>query len=213
MNMRFALGCLASAAVFCGCAKAEEAEAPAKVEENKAAENAPEKQENKMTVVIIETSKGNITVELNDEKAPISVANFLAYVDDGHYANTIFHRVMKDFMIQGGGFTEDMAQKPTKPAIKIESDNGLKNERGTLAMARTMVPNSATSQFFINHKDNAFLNFTAPTQQGYGYAVFGRVIDGMDVVDAIAEVATGNNGPHQNVPNETVFIKKISRKK
>ena len=213
MNMRFALGCLASAAVFCGYAQetAEEAKAPAKVEENKAAENTPpENKEKQMTVVIIETSKGNITVELNDEKAPITVANFLAYMDDGHYTDTIFHRVMKNFMIQGGGFTADMRQKATKAGIKLESRNGLKNERGTIAMARTNVPDSATSQFFINHVNNANLDF--PSFDGHGYAVFGRVIDGMDVVDAIAEVAVGNRGGHQNVPSEAVFIKKISRK-
>ncbi len=228
MNMRFVMGCLVSAAVFCGCTKSEaeenapaagetavktetKAEAPAKVE-NKSGEAAPETKEKQMTVVIIETSKGNITVELDAEKAPVSVKNFLEYVDEGFYTDTIFHRVIKGFMVQGGGFTEDMSQKKTKAPIKIESANGLKNERGTLAMARTNVPDSATSQFFINHKNNDFLNYTAPTMQGYGYAVFGRVTDGMDVVDAIAEVKTGQKGPHGDVPLETVVIKKISRK-
>jgi len=212
MNLRPILGCLASAAVFCGTAHADETEETKPVETKPAEPEIEKKEENKMTTVIIETSKGSITVELDGEKAPITVKNFLAYVDDGHYADTIFHRVIKGFMVQGGGFTEDMRQKATKPPIKIESANGLKNNRGTLAMARTGIPDSATSQFFINHKDNAFLNYTAPTQQGYGYAVFGRVTDGMDVVDAIAEVATANRGGHGDVPQEAVVIKKISRK-
>ncbi|MCL1888554.1 MAG: peptidylprolyl isomerase [Kiritimatiellaeota bacterium] len=165
-----------------------------------------------MTTIIIETSMGTITAELDAEKAPITVKNILEYVDEGFYTDTIFHRVIPNFMIQGGGFTEDMTQKKTKAPIKIESANGLKNARGTLAMARTNVPDSATSQFFINHKDNDFLNFTAPNPQGYGYAVFGRVTDGMDVVDAIAKVATGNRGMMGDVPREAVVIKKISRK-
>ena len=211
MNMRHILGCLASTAVFCGTARAETEEA--KPVETKPAEPEVEKKEEpKMTTVIIETSKGSITVELDAEKAPITVKNFLAYVDDGHYTDTVFHRVIKGFMIQGGGFTQDIDQKPTKPPIKIESANGLKNNRGTLAMARTMIPDSATSQFFINHKDNDFLNYKAPTQQGYGYAVFGRVTEGMDVVDAIAEVATGTRKGMGDVPVEAVVIKKISRK-
>ena len=164
-----------------------------------------------MTAITIETSKGTITAELDEAKAPATVANFLAYADAGHYNDTIFHRVIRGFMVQGGGFTRDMRQKPTGAPIKIESGNGLKNARGTLAMARTNVPDSATSQFFINHKDNAFLDFSAPTPQGYGYAVFGRVVDGMDVVDAIAEVATGDRNGHGDVPLEPVVIKKISR--
>jgi len=161
-------------------------------------------------VVVITTSKGVITAELDAEKAPVTVANFLSYVDDGFFTDTIFHRVIKGFMIQGGGFTAEMRQKPTKAPIKLESKNGLKNARGTLAMARTGDPNSATSQFFINHVDNKNLDFPQP--DGNGYAVFGKVIDGMDVVDAIADVATGNKGPHQNVPVEAVMIQKIERK-
>jgi peptidyl-prolyl cis-trans isomerase A (cyclophilin A) len=163
-------------------------------------------------VVVIETSLGNITAELYPDKAPASVSNFLAYADEKFYDGTIFHRVMKGFMIQGGGFTTQMKQKPNKAPIKNEADNGLTNERGTLAMARTMVVDSATSQFFINHGDhNDFLNFKSKTPQGYGYAVFGKVIDGLDVVDKIADVATGNVGPFQNVPLTPVEIKSIHR--
>ena len=158
----------------------------------------------------IETSKGTITLELDGEKAPATVANFVEYAKSGFYDGTIFHRVIDGFMIQGGGFTRDMNQKETRASIAIESMNGLKNLRGTIAMARTMDPNSATSQFFINLVDNAFLDFTAPTTRGYGYAVFGRVLDGMEVVDAIAKVRTGSVGPHENVPSEAVVIKKIT---
>jgi cyclophilin family peptidyl-prolyl cis-trans isomerase len=152
---------------------------------------------------------GSITVELDDEKAPITVKNFLDYAASGHYDGTIFHRVIDGFMIQGGGFTRAMDQKPTKAPIKNEASNGLTNKRGTIAMARTMVVDSATSQFFINLVDNDFLNFRAPTPQYYGYAVFGKVTDGMDVVDKIAKVKTGFAGPHQNVPEEPIVIKKV----
>ena len=158
----------------------------------------------------IETSKGTITLELDAEKAPATVANFAEYAKGGFYDGTIFHRVIDGFMIQGGGFTRDMNQKETREPIAIESMNGLRNLRGTIAMARTMDPNSATSQFFINLVDNAFLDFTAPTVRGYGYAVFGRVLDGMEVVDAIAKVRTGSVGPYENVPSEAVVIKKIT---
>jgi peptidyl-prolyl cis-trans isomerase A (cyclophilin A) len=209
--MKTLLACLASAAVACTTARAEEqtepaAETPAPepvAEEAKPAEPAPP------VIVVIETSMGTITAELDADKAPITVANFIAYMDAGHYSATIFHRVIKGFMIQGGGFDADMRQKNTRAPIKLESDNGLKNERGTLAMARTGIPDSATSQFFINHADNASLNHARGND---GYAVFGKVTDGMDVVDAIANVLTGNSGMHQNVPKEPVFIKKISRK-
>ena len=163
-----------------------------------------------MKKILMETSMGTITLELDDDKAPATVANFVDYVKNGHYDDTIFHRVIDGFMIQGGGFTEDMNQKPTDDPIRNEAMNGLKNRRGTLAMARTMVVDSATSQFFINLVDNDFLDFTAPTAQGFGYAVFGRVTDGMDVVDAIAKVKTGNCGPYQNVPCEAVVIRKVS---
>ena len=162
-----------------------------------------------MKKATIETSMGSITVELDDEKAPITVKNFLDYAASGHYDGTIFHRVIDGFMIQGGGFTRAMDQKPTKAPIKNEAANGLTNKRGTIAMARTMVVDSATSQFFINLVDNDFLNFRAPTPQYYGYAVFGKVTDGMDVVDKIAKVKTGFAGPHQNVPEEPVVIKKV----
>jgi peptidyl-prolyl cis-trans isomerase A (cyclophilin A) len=156
-------------------------------------------------VVVIATSLGDITVELDAEKAPKSVANFLAYADEGFYDNTIFHRVIKDFMVQGGGMTADMKQKPTKPPIKNEADNGLKNTVGTLAMARTNVVDSATAQFFINTKDNDFLNHGG---RDFGYAVFGKVIGGMDVVRKIEAVGTGRG----DVPNEPVIIKSIKRK-
>ena len=158
----------------------------------------------------IETSKGTITLELDEKRAPRTVANFAEYAKCGFYDGTIFHRVIDGFMIQGGGFTRDMNQKETRDPIAIESMNGLRNERGTIAMARTMDPDSATSQFFINLVDNAFLDFTSPTVRGYGYAVFGRVTDGLDVVDAIAKVRTGSAGPHENVPSEAVVIKKVS---
>ncbi len=153
---------------------------------------------------------GTITLRLNDEKAPATVANFARYAAEGHYDNTIFHRVIDGFMIQGGGFTRDMNQKPTHEPIRNEAMNGLKNVRGTIAMARTMVVDSATSQFFINLVDNDFLDFQTPTAQGFGYAVFGEVTDGMAVVDAIAKVKTGFAGPHQNVPEVPVVIKKIT---
>ncbi len=158
----------------------------------------------------IETSKGTITLTLNEEKAPATVANFVQYAKDGHYDGTVFHRVIDGFMIQGGGFTSDMNQKPTRAPIRNEAMNGLKNKRGTIAMARTMVVDSATSQFFINLVDNDFLDFQNPTPQGFGYAVFGEVTDGMTVVDAIAKVKTGFAGPHQNVPEEAIVIRKVT---
>ena len=163
-----------------------------------------------MKKATIETSMGTITVELDDERAPATVENFVKYAADGFYDGTIFHRVIDGFMVQGGGFTRDMNQKDTRGPIRIESMNGLKNLRGTIAMARTMVPDSATSQFFINLVDNGFLDFTAPTQSGYGYAVFGKVTDGMEVVDRIAKVRTGFSGPHQNMPEEPVVIRKVT---
>lgn len=155
-------------------------------------------------MVTLHTNHGDITLTLNAEKAPETVANFLQYCRDGHYDNTIFHRVIDGFMIQGGGFTADMVQKPTKAPIPLEASNGLKNDTYTIAMARTGNPNSATSQFFINVKDNAMLN--APNPDGHGYAVFGKVVEGTAVVDKIKAVATGNKGPHQNVPNTPVTI-------
>lgn len=162
--------------------------------------------------VVIETSLGEIELELNQEKAPKTVENFLKYVDAGFYNGTIFHRVIKDFMIQGGGFDKNMEQKKTRPAIKNEANNGLKNEKGTIAMARTNDPHSATAQFFINTVDNDYLNFKSETQIGYGYTVFGKVVEGMSVVNRIQNVKTGTIAGHQNVPMDTVFIKSIKRK-
>ena len=162
----------------------------------------------KHSMVKLHTNHGTITLELYDDKAPVTVKNFLEYVNSGFYNGTIFHRVIDGFMIQGGGFEPGMKQKQTNAAIKNEADNGLKNDTYTIAMARTSDPNSATAQFFINVKDNHFLDFTAPTEQGYGYCVFGKVVDGQDVVDAIKKVRTGNSGFHQNVPVEDVIITK-----
>ncbi|MGB5179526.1 MAG: peptidylprolyl isomerase [Gammaproteobacteria bacterium] len=163
-----------------------------------------------MVKVTMETSKGVITLELDREKAPTTVDNFVAYARAGHYDGTVFHRVIPGFMIQGGGFDSDMKQKATKSPIEIEADNGLKNKKGTVAMARTSDPNSATSQFFINVADNSFLDHQSPTPQGWGYAVFGHVTDGMDVVEAIEKVQTGNSSGHQNVPLEDVIIEKVT---
>jgi peptidyl-prolyl cis-trans isomerase B (cyclophilin B) len=163
-------------------------------------------------VVILETTMGNISVELDAKNAPNTTANFLEYVDDGYFADTTFHRVIPNFMIQGGGITADMRDKPSKRApIKNEANNGLKNDRGTIAMARTSDPHSATSQFFINLKDNDFLNFRSESMQGWGYAVFGKVTDGMNIVDEIAKVRTGNKGGHQDVPAETITITGVKR--
>jgi cyclophilin family peptidyl-prolyl cis-trans isomerase len=158
--------------------------------------------------VKLTTSMGPIVIQLDKEKAPVTTENFAKYVDSGHYDGTIFHRVIDGFMIQGGGFDKDMRQKPTQAPIKNEAANGLKNDKYTLAMARTGDPNSATAQFFINVKDNDFLNYSSPTPQGWGYAVFGKVVEGQATVDQIAKVATGNRGMHQNVPNEPVVIEK-----
>ena len=163
-----------------------------------------------MVTVTMETNKGVITLKLDREKAPDSVENFVTYAKSGHYDGTIFHRVIPGFMIQGGGFDTSMQQKDTNPPIKNEAANGLKNDKGTVAMARTNVPDSATSQFFINVKDNDFLNHTSPTPQGWGYAVFGKVTDGMDVVESIENVATANKGGQQDVPVSDVIIEKVT---
>jgi peptidyl-prolyl cis-trans isomerase B (cyclophilin B) len=168
--------------------------------------------ENKMSdtpsKVKLTTSLGEIIIQLNPEKAPISSANFLTYVNEGFYNNTIFHRVIPGFMAQGGGFDTDFNQKAVHESIKNEADNGLTNKRGSIAMARTNVPDSATAQFFINYKDNASLNHTSPTASGWGYAVFGEVIEGMDVVDAMAKQPTGNRGGHQDVPKTDIIVEK-----
>ncbi len=159
-----------------------------------------------MPYVEFETTMGNIVIELNQEKAPNTVANFIDYVKSGHYDGTIFHRVINDFMIQGGGMDANMKENSTKAPIKNEADNGLKNEVGTIAMARTSDPHSASSQFFINVKDNGFLNYTSATSQGWGYAVFGKVADGMDVVRKIEGVPTGRYAGHGDVPTTPVVI-------
>ena len=161
--------------------------------------------------VLIETSKGPITLELYPDKAPATVENFLAYVDSGFYEGTVFHRVIDGFMIQGGGYTESMERKETRGPIQNEADNGLKNERGTVAMARTGDPHSATAQFFINHKDNVFLDHTRKDARGWGYTVFGRVTQGMDTVDAIASEATGMRAGMKDVPSTPIVIEKVTR--
>ena len=168
-------------------------------------------EETKMTQVTIKTSLGDIQLELDAEKAPITVENFVSIANSGYYTDTIFHRVINGFMVQGGGLTADMSNKSSDTApIQNEANNGLSNDRGTIAMARTMEPHSATSQFFINHKDNGFLNHTGENPQGWGYAVFGKVTEGMDVVDAIADVATGSSGGHQDVPLEVINIESVT---
>ena len=168
-------------------------------------------EETSMTQVTIKTSAGDIQLELDGEKAPITVENFVSIANSGYYAGTIFHRVINGFMVQGGGLNADMTNKSsgTSP-IQNEANNGLVNDRGTIAMARTMEPHSATGQFFINHKDNGFLNHTGENPQGWGYAVFGKVTEGMDVVDAIADVATGSSGGHQDVPLEVITIESVT---
>jgi peptidyl-prolyl cis-trans isomerase B (cyclophilin B) len=160
------------------------------------------------TKVKLTTTLGEIIVQLNPEKAPISSANFLTYVNEGFYNGTVFHRVIPGFMAQGGGFDTSFNQKAVHDPIKNEANNGLPNSRGTIAMARTPDPDSATAQFFINYKDNSFLNHTSPTPNGWGYAVFGEVIEGMDIVDAMAKQPTGNRGPHQDVPKTDIVIEK-----
>lgn len=166
--------------------------------------------ENQNPRVSIETTKGTIVVELFADKAPETVANFMEYANDGFFDGTIFHRVIPGFMIQGGGFTAEMSQKATRDPIRNEANNGLSNEVGTLAMARTPNPHSATAQFFINVKHNRFLDFQSETQQGWGYAVFGRVVEGMDVVKAIEQVPTGTHGMHQDVPVEPVVMTRVA---
>ena len=160
-----------------------------------------------MTSVLMTTNKGNITVELDADKAPKTVANFLDYVNKGHFTNTIFHRVIKDFMIQGGGFEPGMKQKPTDATVENEAKNGLKNDKYTIAMARTSAPHSASAQFFINTKNNDFLNY--PGQDGWGYAVFGKVTSGTEIVDEINGVRTSRSGMHSDVPVEPVIIEKV----
>lgn len=166
----------------------------------------PEPVKETKTMILMKTTKGDIKLELDAEKAPKTVANFLNYVESGHYNGTIFHRVIDNFMIQGGGFNKNMQQKPAPHTVENEANNGLKNDRGTIAMARTSDPHSAGAQFFINVKDNDFLNFRAPTMQGWGYCVFGKVIEGMNVVDAIKGVPTGPG----DVPNDAIEITEVT---
>ena len=161
-------------------------------------------------MIVLHTSAGDITLELDHDNAPVSAANFLEHAKSGHYDGTIFHRVIDNFMIQGGGFEPGMKQKESGTPIQNEADNGLRNDKGTIAMARTMEPHSATAQFFINVADNNFLNHTAKTPQGWGYAVFGKVTDGMDVVDAIKGCATGSKMGHQDVPKVDVVINSVT---
>jgi peptidyl-prolyl cis-trans isomerase B (cyclophilin B) len=163
------------------------------------------------TQVDLQTNKGTIRIELDDVKAPLSSRNFLEYVDAGHYNGTVFHRVIPGFMIQGGGFEPGMKQKPTQAPITNEANNGVKNEHYTLAMARTSAPHSATAQFFINTTDNGFLNFKSESPQGWGYAVFGKVVSGQEIVDAIEKVATGSRGGHGDVPTDDVVIVSATR--
>jgi peptidyl-prolyl cis-trans isomerase B (cyclophilin B) len=175
------------------------------------AKETPKKMSTPPTRVKFETTLGDFVVQLDAAKAPVTVENFLTYVKEGHYDGTIFHRVIAGFMAQGGGYTADFKQKPTHASIKNEANNGLPNKRGSIAMARTPDPNSASSQFFINYNDNAFLNYTSPTPQGWGYAVFGEVVEGMDVVDAMAKVPTGPGGPMPtDVPQTPIVVNKAS---
>lgn len=178
-----------------------------------ASETAAETQENVAVnnpLIEMKTSLGTIVVKLDAQKAPVTVQNFVTYVSEGFYNGTIFHRVIPDFMIQGGGFTTDFTQKPTNEPIKNEADNGLKNKRGTIAMARTMDPNSASAQFFINLKDNSFLDHRDKTPQGWGYAVFGQVVEGMNVVDEIAKQKTGSRAGHDDVPVDNIVIESMT---
>lgn len=161
-------------------------------------------------MITLHTNYGDIELELDFDKAPKSAANFKEYAESGFYDGTIFHRIINNFMIQGGGFTEEMTQKKTRDPIENEADNGLKNDKGTIAMARTMDPHSATAQFFINVADNDFLNHSGKTSQGWGYAVFGKVTKGLEVVDKLKAVKTGSFGPHQDVPVEPVVIERVS---
>ena len=198
-HLKVLLSLFAATLLLAGCSSSE-------VEVILEAEKAPEPIKETKTMILMKTTQGDIKIELDAEKAPNTVANFMKYVESGHYSDTIFHRVIDNFMIQGGGFTANMAQKNAPHTVDNEADNGLKNDRGTLAMARTSDPHSAGAQFFINVKDNGFLNFSAPTQQGWGYCVFGKVIEGMDVVDTIKGVPTGR----QDVPNDVITITEIT---
>ena len=196
-NLKTPLGVIAATLLLVGSSGAQ---IEADVQKN------PEPVKEVKTMILMKTTKGNIKIELDAAKAPKTVANFLKYVESGHYSNTIFHRVISNFMVQGGGMTADMNQKKAPWTVENEANNGLKNTRGTIAMARTSDPHSGGAQFFINVVDNGFLDFKAPTQQGWGYCVFGKVVEGMDVVDAIRAVPTG----YGDVPKETITITEVS---
>ncbi len=195
--------------VVCPADDKPAASAPASPDVNNPESQQKPDEPNKITqerkMIKLETTKGDIVIEVNETAAPVTSANFLKYVQEGFYDGTIFHRVIPGFMIQGGGFSPDMTQKPTRAPIVNEAKNGLKNDRGTIAMARLTEPNSATAQFFINHINNGFLNYSGPRNPGY--AVFGKVTEGMDVIDEIAKVQTSSKGPYENVPVEAVIIK------
>jgi len=211
--MKKAVSCFfVLAFIACGCAKLNENTQQdtmqAKLNENSQQDTMQAK--NTTPKVLLETSMGNITLELNPEKAPITVENFLKYVQEGHYNGTIFHRVIGDFMIQGGGYTENMSLRATKQPIKCEADNGLSNDRGAIAMARTAVVDSAASQFFINTVNNTSLNHQGDAPHLFGYAVFGQVTEGMDVVDKIQRVQTVRQGMHANLPKDPIVIRKAS---
>ena len=210
----FLAGLTLAASLFFGSTAAAQATDKPKAEAPKteAPKADPTKNEEKTVYVLMTTSMGDITIELNNEKAPISTQNFLSYVDSGHYAGTVFHRVIDGFMVQGGGYDENLEKKPTRNAIPNEADNGLKNVVGTVAMARTNDPHSATAQFFVNVKDNAFLDHKEKAGPGWGYAVFGKVTSGMDVVNQIKGVTTGSKGSFaKDAPLENVVIKSIRR--
>jgi len=196
-NLKALFGMFTATLLLVGCSRPE-------AEVN--VEKAPEPAKETKVMILMKTTKGDIKLELDAEKAPKTVANFLKYVESGHYTDTIFHRVISNFMVQGGGMTADMNQKKAPWTVENEANNGLKNTRGTIAMARTSDPHSGGAQFFINVVDNGFLDFKAPTQQGWGYCVFGKVVEGMDVVDAIRAVPTGSG----DVPKETVTIKEVT---
>jgi len=199
LKMLFSL--LAMALLLAGCSGPEGGEQ---------AEQEPETTKEAKPMILLKTTKGDIQLELDAEKAPKTVANFLKYAESGHYNGTIFHRVIPGFMVQGGGFTADMSQKNAPHTVDNEASNGLKNVKGSIAMARTPDPHSAGAQFFINAADNSFLDFKAPTQQGWGYCVFGKVVGGLDVVEAIEGVATGRSGPHSDVPREPITITEVT---
>ena len=205
----FAIFALVSSIAFANTANtAKEAKKP-EVEHKNPVIQGKKKGASKV-IVNMKTNMGTIVLELDAEKAPVTVENFVNYAKEGFYNGTIFHRVIPNFMIQGGGFEPGMGQKPTQDPIKNEADNGLKNDLGTIAMARTPDPHSASSQFFINTKDNDFLNFSAPTAHGWGYAVFGKVTEGLDIVQSIEKVKTGSAGMHQDVPVEDVIIEEVT---